>query len=593
MAFSGLITGTLGYGLKREFIGNSTMIRQVETFNYEISSVDFVALSANNIQNLIKSQFANVYSGDIHVKVFDVSNSFQYPNDSIRASRYNVTVEIKDSIPNINTQQPELTAAYYSGLDGGFWGTYGQYLLDFKEDFNFSTNDNGNRTFAHHLSFGLQTGWLGSNTQTGRKSYAQIIASGIFAQDQNTTFGLTTMLGQVSGVANTGIFRNYYDESYDLFRNVYSFSRHREELPFDEFNGSIQNLNYNIVMAEDGTIDVTEKATTQGYISFLTAQNNLTNYLTGAFTRCSGKYNQFYNSSIILQDPEYGSFTSLLPLINTPVKTLKTFDAPALVANYEVTFTNNPTFSGDNTITSQTLEFNIGEYDQVEATHIFDYTVNRIVQNSGYLVTGLMANTTGSSPGTMKGYYTTNFPVISGVYPQLNLIKSVLTTPNIKTKGSAKFMYSNNPTYFVTINGVIFSVLDYTVEVINPPDIINEYKIVNPPGNSSILSYEYQTERGQVNVRMKAIIGKNSNQFYPDGIGSFANLDNIGKPLIYFLQPLYMLGGQVLLQQFNYPIEGLNWYLNESKYSLDSDSNLIVDFNYIYTLKKRNYPDNP
>ena len=588
----GLITGNLAYSLKREFLGNSINFRNIEEFNFDIYSTDFATLSAAVIQSGVQAQFQSLYSGQITVTAFSTQNTFTYPSDSIRSSKFSVTVQIKDAIPNLNTQQPELTSPYYKGIDGAFWGIYGSNILDFKEDFSFATNENGNRVFAHNLSFGLQTGWTGDNTTTGRKVFAQGIASGIFAQDDNTTFGLTTMIGQITGVANTGIFRNYYQESYDLFKNIYSFSRRREELPYDQLNGSLQNLNYQIVMAEDGTIDVTEKATTQGYISFSTAQNNLNNYLSGAYGRCSGKYQQFYNSGIILQDPEYGTLSSLLPLINTPVKTIKTFDSNALVANYEVTFTNNPTFSGDNTITSQTLEFNIGEYDQVDATHTFDYTVNRIVQNSGYIVTGLMANTTGNSPNTVKAYYVTNLATISGIYPQLNMIKSVISAPDIKTKATAKFIYSNNPTYFVTVNNVTYPVLDYAVEVINPPDIITEYKIVNPVGNSSILSYQYQTEQGKVNIRIKSIIGKNSNQFYPDGTGSFENLDNISKPLTYFLQPLYMLGGQVLLQQFNYPIEGLNWYLNESKYSLDSDSNLIVDLDYVYTLKKRNYPDN-
>ncbi len=590
----GLITGNLAYSLKREFLGNSINFRNIEEFNFDVYSTDFVTLSAAVIQSGVQAQFQSLYSGQITVTAFSTQNTFTYPSDSIRSSKFSVTVQIKDAIPNLNTQQPELTSPYYKGIDGAFWGIYGSNILDFKEDFSFATNENGNRTFSHSLSFGIQTGAnMADVSQTGRKSFAQQIASGIFVQDDNLTFGLTTMLGQISGVGNTGLFRNYFDESYDLFKNVYSFSRHREELPYDEGNGSLQNLNYQIVMVEDGTVDVTEKATTQGYISFLTAQNNLNSYLNGAYGRCSGKYKQFYNSGIILQDPEYGTLTSLLPLINTPVKTVKTLDAPALVANYEVTFTNNPTFSGDGTITSQTIDFNISEYNLVDATHTFDYTVNRITQNSGYIVTGLMANTTGLSPTTMLNYYTGNFASVYAIYPQLNLVKSNLSASNIKTKSSAKFSYSNNPTYFVTVNGVTFPILDYTVEVVNPPDIITEYKIVNPPSNQSVLSYQYQSERGNIGIKIKASIGKNSSQFFPDAVGSFTNLDNVAKPLIYFLESIYQFGGTLLLQQFNYPIISLNWFLGESKYTLDSEGVLTVDLNYIYTCKKYLYPSNP
>ena len=227
----GLVTGTLAYSLKREFLGSAVALRDVETYDYEIFSVDFSGLSANQIQTQIKNQFYQIYSGDVKVNVFNTQNSYQFPSDSIRSTKYNVSVELKKPVQNLSSMMPELNSGYYSGIDSSFWFSYGQYLLDFKEEFGFATNSNGNREFNHQVSFGLQTGLPNTDSQTGRKSNAQNIASGIFANDKNTTFGISTLSGIVSSIADNTVYRNYYSESYDLFKNSYSFSRKREMLP--------------------------------------------------------------------------------------------------------------------------------------------------------------------------------------------------------------------------------------------------------------------------------------------------------------------------------------------------------------------------
>jgi hypothetical protein len=594
MAIRGLITGTLGYDLKKDFLGNSLMVREIETFNYDIYSVDFQTTDANVIQNQIKNEFSNVYSGDINVKVFATQHSYQFPSDALRAAKYNVNVEVVKALTTgaLQAYFPELSGAYYSGIDSTFWSSYGKYLLDFKEDFSFNTNNNGNREFNHNLSFGLRTGWAGDNSTTGRKAYAQILASGIFAADKNTTFGLVTMVGDVANVADSSVFRNYYNESYDLLKNSYSFSRRREELPFSS-TLAIYNINHSLAMNENGIVDVTEKGLIQGKISFTNAKTEMEQFYTGAFNRCSGFYKQFYNSSIIGQDSGYAGTSFSLPLINTPSKVVRGYDTNSLTANYDVSFTNNPQFSGDGTVTSQTIEFNIDQLNRVDATHSYDYIVNKNINNSGYFPT-LFSKTTGNSPSAMSGYYADVYPVVKSIYPNLSLVKVSANAPNIKTKAAVKLSYSNNPTYFVTTNGKTFKILDVTVDKKMPNDIVSEYKIVNRTtrDNKAVLSYGYQSEKGEVQIKISASIGKNNNQFYTDGVGSFSLVggDNLYK-LSEYLEAIYKFSGQTFLAQFNYPTEAFNWFISDSSYSLDSEGMISVTLNYTYTLKKRNPTD--
>ena len=591
---SGIINGTLGYNLQKEFLANSFSIRNVERFDFEVFSVNFNNSLA--IQQQIQSQFASLYSGDVRVSVFSTENSFAYPSDAIRASRYKVGVEIKSPVVNLSGQFPELTGTFYSGIDPTFWGNYGQYILNFNEGFSFVTNPNGNRQFDHNLSFSIQTGYPGTDTATGRKAYAQQIASGIFAQDQNTTFGLYAMVGEVSGIANTGVFRNYYNESYDLLKNTYSFGRKREELPFSS-GGSVVNLSNTLNLNQEGIVEVSERAATFGDISFDVAKANLETYLAGSYGRCSGIYGSFYNTQIILQDPQYTNAgitnVGLLPLINTPVKITRVYDARSLAASYDTVFTNSPLFSGDGTITSQTFDFSVDSYNLVTCTHSFDYICNRILNPATYF-TGLFFKTTGTSPTQVLSYYTNDLSSIASIYPNLNLLRSNTSWPNIKTKANAKLFYSNSPVYFTTVNGKTFPMLECQVENKVVSDQISEFKVINTPSKTSILSYGYQTTPGAIDINIKASIGKHSNQFWPDGTGSFIFLDGNGtNTLGNYLQALYMLGGQIFMNSFTQPSVAFNWYINSSQYTFDSEGNLGLVIGYCYTQKKRlaqNYP---
>lgn len=589
---SGIITGSLAYGIKREFFSESFQFRDVSTYNYEIYSTDFVNQSAANIQSGIQNQFSQIYSGNVEVAVFETQNTYSFPSDSLRAAKFNVQVTIKTPVNNLGSQFGELNSGYYQGINPTFWTAYGQYLLGFQEEFSFATNENGNREFNHGFSFSIQTGYSGDNSTSGRKSFAQTIASGIFANDQYTTFGLYTMVGEISGLANSSVFRNYFNESYDLLKNTYSFGRKRTELPFNG-SGTLFNLVQTINLGVDGITEVSEKASTVGKINFATVQTDLANYYSGAYGRCVNLYSGFYNTSVIAQDAQYAGTTIYLPLINTPMKTTRVYDARSLSASYDVSFTNSPNASEDGTLTNQSLEFNIDTYNRVEATHSFDYTLNKILQNSGYFYTTLIPNTTGTSPVAVASYYQNNLSSVYAIYPNLNLVKSSCDWPNIKPKATAKLSYSNNISYFVTTNGITFKMLDYTVDNKLVSDIVNEYKVINRPSQKSVLSYGYQSNHGEIVINIKSLLGKSSKQFFPDGQGSFNSLDETGSPLSVYLTALYKFAGQVFLSQFNYPTIALNWYLNDSKYSINSNGDLIINLSYIYSIKKRLYSSNP
>ena len=583
MAFKGLIPGTLGYELKKEFLGNSLFFREVETFNYEIYSTDFQNFSPTGIQQQIKDEFKLNYSGDINVKVFNTNNTLQYPSDSIRASKYTVNVERFRNIQDKNAT---------GDADEGLLIVLNnaQSLLNFKEDFAFSKNNNGNREFNHSLSFNIRESGKNSLGEAGRKLLAQNIASGIFKTDENNdsfSIAVQGLNGDPISLAeiSSNKYKNYYTETYDLSKNSYSFSRKREILPYQLTGELLFNLNHSLTMSENGVIEVNEKASNLAKVDFDIALNELDSLYTGSYQRCLDIFNVFHSPSILLEDKPISKTYSL---INTPTKLIKDLNKQSLALGYNVTYSNSPEFYESGLMISQTIDFNISEYNKIEMNHSYEYTFNKFLHDYQYFVNNYITGKEQESKTYISDYYQNLYTDIYNVYPKVNLIKTSATLPNIKTKASLRYTYSNDPTHFVTIDGIEFKILDYSVNKKVPNDIVNEYKIINrgTKDKKTVLSYSYQSEKGLIEIKIKASIGRYSNQFYIDGVGSFENIgENNNLKLNDYLKALYKYAGQIFLNVFENPSIAFNWFISDSNFSFDSEGMINVSISYTYTLK--------
>lgn len=583
MSIQGLITGSLSYELRKEFLGNSFEFRKVETFNYEINSADFLTFDASIIQNKIKDEFNSVYKGDINVKVFSTQNSLQFPSDSIRSARFNVSVEVVSKIDNDATS-----------LDKQFLiklRDRSRNILNFREEITFAKNQNGNREFNHSLSFGIRDN-ENNLGESGRKTLAQTIASELFETNNTNDYNLSQsipsiVLDQISDVNN---YKNYFSETYDLIKNTYSFAKKREILPFGiTLDPLTFNVSHSLTMSENGIVDVTEKASSSVKKEFNDAVSELENYYLNSYIRCLEVFNAFHNTDILLN--ERGG-AGQLSLINIPIKLVKNYNKQSLTIEYDVSYTSNPQtkkYGNLEVITSETIDFVVDAYNKVEATHSFDYTFNK-TKNPDYVsyVENILIPAENQSKFDMQTYYENAFPQSKLIYPTLKLIKSSNNLPNIKTKSSSKYIYSNNPTYLVEVNGIVFKIYEVTIDVKKPVDIVNEYKIINRPSKDkkAILSYAYQSEKGEVQIKINATVGKNSRNFYENTFNKIGEKNNL--ELKSCLESIYQDAGQRFLSSFNTPSFCLNWFISDSNFSFDSDNGTIsAAINYVYTSKLR------
>lgn len=557
---SGLITGLMGFSLKKEMLGDALFYREIQTFQYEVYSLDLSGLRPLTIQQNIYDEFKNKYSGDINVRVFNQPADYSWPNDSRRAAKFNVEIQVR-SMPNVGTWQSELSSAYYKGLSSGFFQDSGLPLIDFKEGFDFETSENGTRVFSHNLSFGLLT---------GTKQIATSIASGVFANDKDTTFGIATMVGEISSVADTAQYRNYYTEMYDTLRNSYSFSRKREILP-ESASTSIHNLVHVFDLKDDGFIDVTEKGTVKGKLTFDQSQQGANALIATSYDRC----NTFYATYVNLMN--LFSTAIAAELVNTPTKITRTFNKPSLTSEYETTYTNNSQFKIDGTMIDETVELNDIEIGIIDIKHNIAFTRNKRTASSTFAT--LIGEAIVNSPSLMSGYFSS----YDASARPIKHIKKEIAWPNRKSKGARVMMeYTNHPKFFVTINGVGYFSLEYKIAHTRPTDIITEYKIINRPTKSSVVNYAYQTEKGQMTITIDASIGRDGDEFF----SGFRT--DIGT----YLYNLYQYATTLFFREFHGVIPvAFTYHLNDIKYDYTSENGkLQLTVVFAYSMKKHTPP---
>lgn len=552
---SGLITGLVGFSLKKEMMGDAIFFRETSTFSYEIYSTDFSGIHPQTIQNNIFNEFKAKYSGDINVKVFSQPADYLFPNDSIRVAKFLVDVQVK-SVPNIGTWQPDLGTgqSYYKGLDSSFFQNSGKQLLDFKEDFSFETADNGVQTFLHNLSFGLLT---------GSKPLAIAIASGIYANDKDTTFGISNMVGGISTIADSSLYRNFYAETYDTIRNVYSFQRKRDILSSGA-STYVYNLVHVLDVKEDGIMDVTEKGIVKGKLTYLQAQQGADSLISTAY----GRANSFYGTYSSLAN-NFSTAVSL-SLVNLPVKVTRVLNRQAIAVDYEVSYTNSPLFISNGSMIEEVIDINELAIGLVSVKHTIDFSINKRTSSTDFST--LISSSIVDSPTKVSGYYTPS------LWP-IKHIKKEIVWPNRKPKGARVIMeYSNNPKYFVTINGTSFRSLEYKITNTLPVDIVTEYKVINRPTKLSVLNYAYQTEKGQISIAIDAGIGRNPDEF----ITSFRT--DIGN----MISVLYTYATQLFFNEFRGTIPlAFTYFLQDVKYTYNSDSGVLqLTVVFTYSLKK-------
>jgi hypothetical protein len=553
-------TGTLGYKLKKDFLGDGLFYREVETYTYEIYARPSIPYSTPfaDIETLIKNYFAS-RSGDFSYKVLESPADYQFPNNHAQAAKFRVEVELRNPVSSLDTYNPELTTNRYKGLDQNFFTSYGTGIDNFSEEWTFQQQDDGKDVFTHDISFNLYSG--------ARKEKAQEIAASVFNQDANTTLGVNILGG--TSLTSSGSFTNYYNESYDLMRNSYRFTRRREALALSG-SAYTNDLSHSVTLKPDGVIDVTEKGIINGKLTLTNAQAGYDTLIASAYTRCNTLYSTYKDF--------VGGQSVSASLKNFPLALTRTFNKPALMIDYEVNYTSDPNIDTVNSLSlDKTIDVEVTEDRFININHSYAWTYLVPVQagNDATAITFVNSART-ASPTEIANYYT-NSTFFSSGRPNMKLIKFSAGLPNRNRNFNATFGYTNNPIYFVTLDGETYAILDYKLSNQKPADIITEFKVINRPTKESVLNYAYQTERGTKGASVSARLQRTSDNMFTTPRPSLAGQ----------LLSLYKFAVGRLLQDFQgVTVLALSYHLSDVKYQINSDNEITLDVMITYALKK-------
>jgi len=566
-----LNTGLLSYSRTKNLLGPGLEFRETEVIKLSCFILDYNYISPTLLTNEITSLFNNIYSGNIYVNVFNIVPEINsVTSDFTRGIKFNVEVENRLPVSDNFISQPELTGNnLYTGINGPFWTQYGTMINSFSENFNYDKRNDGSIESNHNISFNLLTG--GYNIASGIANYVYNgdIGSEGFYTSLTTNLIFTT---GISGLIDPTLVRQYYTENYDTLRNNYSFNK-RTEYPslLSENNNQItKEIKNTMVLDDNGIITITENGKIKAFLNFTQAINefNSTVLNNNIYNRCVNMYNSLTG---------FGNITGNSQLNNYPIKNDIIYNKPGLILDYSISFNDDPNFYFIyDTVTEKVIEVELIEEKYINITHSYDFT--RLAHiTSGQ--TGIMMNAiTGAdieSNNIIPIYYSGS-QLYNSFLPNIPRIRESFSLPVRHRNFNAKFIYSNEPIYFLNINNNTYPKLQWKINNEIPSDMVNEYKIVNRPQQTTVLSYSYQTSPGMKTISINGYLTRNYGN-------TFTSPQNINSQFY----PLFLWGINMIMSTFsNQQVLAFSYYLDACSIKFDSENNFEMSISVKYVIKR-------
>jgi hypothetical protein len=539
----------LGYSSKREYFSDAVSFREVDTYNYEYTVLDFNNLTnylagTHNLSQSIQDEFKKqigIFSGDANITSFEIVSSPNVVEEQIRAGKYNISVEVRKPILNVTDVTSSTTS--YAGLDtirNNYLG-----LSNFTESFTFEEGDSS-RKIKHDISFELRTGTV---------STAKSIASGIFGNEP-TNLGLNILPGYLGDYSDANSF-NYYTETYNLLKNSFSFSKNKEIYKGNASQATIDATN-SVEFSQDGFLTISETVKTRGKQNFSQALAALNSSIAGSYARCSTIFNNYKN---------FGNINSSLTLMSTPINSVKRLNAASLEAEIDQKFTSNPIYSSTyRKSQTLTLDRDLNGIHKVRNDYTFSPLKNIDVSDFSTNLPGILSTI---NPATEAGAFYTgavNSP------KTLSEITTSSKVANRKKEFSLSYDYSDDVRYNVAVNGVAFKNLDISFDEKYPQDQLKEYKVINKA--TTLVNYAYQQTPGEKKLSYKAKRARPAaNQFSSLSLPS-------SEILAMHLDAIKRMQNSFGTNDF------VNYYLNKVSFTLDNQNSINFEFAVSYTRKR-------
>ena len=493
---------------------------------------------------------------------------------------------------------------------------YAKYIESFRENFNFSINDNYEHQFSHTINFSLR-----QNSKIDPEFAQNVKEMALRAFDVRNDFApkvgyLDSRYSEfIRSIQGNGLFtesHNPIDNSYTLTRNVASKSNAYKatdniapgEVVEADKNWS-SDFNYNIQVDQSGSVSITENGSIQGRtdktletdselatknqdtyenaVQGLVALNlNDPDEASGAYARCKEALTDFVktNSNWMPTDQEWADSDDLKKKY---VSLGKNLDRVAGSISYTIVFTTNPRMHND-AIFQYTVQGQRGNDNITSVTEsgtITPYNESKHATFDQKLLKDLYDKFTPSKDviDRISSIYE-SVRVPSSVNPfehPKNLVSSSISFNAYGVEVSYDFSYSDDPTLRdETYLRKVDKTHDYKMPVIIRSSVVApNLKETNYDAN--------QTSEGSKSVSLNCIFKRNpqSNEINKDHADYLKTASDA-----VFSQ----LKGEVQKEAYiSSPQVGkndLNWYLADLQYSFGSDYNLTFSAGMNFVDKK-------
>jgi len=392
----------LGYSLKKDYLGDSFNWRNIENFSFTVVLTDFGNLSEDShgdnylsatIKNVLKAKYG-VDRNNITIKSINIDMSHG-DADHLRIARYKVTAEVRSKIDEktLYTQHPELVEETTTVDGTTFTGdaeshkfhgvkdvflNYAEEVDSLSESFDFSEGEDGKKDFSHSINLTVR-----SNATQSSKTVAQNIANTLFSQDANNTyFGHNAFSGALENYGNSSNNKHYFSESYDQWKNQFSFTKKMSVLP-EGASTYTASKKYSLDIKADGGISVGETLELKSRNgSWSDLKSAAQDFLDGSYNRCSSILAS-YSNTIDGQGSNTSTTNTLASTLATkPITESIVYNEQGLTISISTTFTDDVQVLG-NAQFLETVDLNRDHKGVVQTTYNVTLTSHRQKELNG------------------------------------------------------------------------------------------------------------------------------------------------------------------------------------------------------------------
>ena len=279
---TGYVITSFSMDVARNFIGDTYSFSNTYSLNFQGVITD-LALTSETLSASITVRINALFTKskfDYKVKSLTFPSDNGNPKDLSKTAQFSISFEVRDAISSAHTDFtggnaiPLPNASNFNNLlPAGTIVPFGAKLRDISESFNIDDSEDGSGTFTHSINFSLMPAPVLVSAAVAPirpdSTYFRNNAGSLV--NSLTVYSTFTQLASLFEKPYSKFKKDFFiqnetfthAESFDLFNFTYSLTRTKSFYK-DNTAQSCSSHSYNLVVNEEGIIEITEETKIEG-----------------------------------------------------------------------------------------------------------------------------------------------------------------------------------------------------------------------------------------------------------------------------------------------------------------------------------------